>query len=207
MRRALALAAVLGIAALPQLAPAQPAAPPACFAAALPALRPVEEGNPNPACQTLALVLKTAAAPDIRWLPGQLVNAILDLTEGGFATNTFVLEFHVTPAFSQAFITGDDELVRFADSSLSARVGTWWVPKRFVTDAAGRFKSSEEIKDVLALPAESNPTLVAYSTKIVVGTFGYVGIAAPAFNRPGGSIQFWFPAEPIYTKDTVPASP
>jgi len=182
--------------------PCAAAADPSCFTSPLPNVAPSKAGNPEPACEVLAKVLETAAAPDTSWVPGQIVNAALKLSEGGFATDTFVLQFRVTPAFSAAFTSGGDELVRLSSSDAVARTGSWWVPKEFVTDSAGRWLPASAIEDMLALPQGSKLNIVAYSGAIDTGTFGYVGIAAPAFNHRGGSIQFWFPREPVYTKDT-----
>jgi hypothetical protein len=58
--------------------------------------------------------------------------------------------------------------------------------------------------NLLALPPQSDLREVAYSGAIDSGTVAYVGIVAPAFNHRGGAIQFWFPREPIYTKDVAP---
>ena len=118
------------------------------------------------------LLAATVGAADIEWLPGQIVNARLNLKEGGFATDTFVLEFRATPAFSTAFTNGRDELVRLSSSDPAARTGSWWVPKELVTDDAGRFLAAETIKEVLALPEDANLKIAAYSGNIASGTRG-----------------------------------
>jgi hypothetical protein len=177
------------------------AAQPSCFASPLPKMVTVAVGNPEPACQLLAKVLESAGGADIAWLPGQIVNSVLKLTEGGFATDTFVLQFRTSTAFSTAFSSGTDELVRLTTTDASARTGSWWVPKGFVTDPSGRWLSVDMIADVLALPPGSDLRQVAYSGAIDPGTVAYVGIVAPAFHHRGGAIQFWFPREPVYTKD------
>ena len=161
-------------------------------------------GNADPACQVLAKVLESAGGADIAWLPGQIVNSVLKLTEGGFATDTFVLQFRTSTAFSTAFTAGTDELVRLTTTDAAARTGSWWVPKEFVTDRSGRWLSADVIADLLALPPQSDLREAAYSGAIDPGTMAYVGIVAPAFNHRGGGIQFWFPREPIYTKDVEP---
>lgn len=195
--RAASLATIaIAFCAFPSIANAQPP----CFTSPLPKVATVKEGNRDRACQVLSKVLETSASPDTAWIPGQIVNSILQLTEGGFATDTFVLRFRTSQAFSAAFTAGDDELVRLSTTDPVARTGSWWVPKEFVTDGAGRWLSVETIEDLLALPPQADLKVVAYSGAIDVGTFGYVGIAAPAFSHHGGSIQFWFPREPIYTK-------
>jgi hypothetical protein len=195
--RGAVLAFTLLLAAWPSAARAQPS----CFTSPLPNVAPVKSGNPEPACQVLAKILETAGAADTAWLPGQIANAALKLTEGGFAKDTFVVEFRVTPDFSAAFTSGADELVRLSSTDASARTGSWWVPKEFVTDATGRWLSVAAIAELLALPPQANLQIVAYSGAIVTGTLGYAGIAAPAFNHRGGGVQFWFPSEPVYTKD------
>jgi hypothetical protein len=197
MRTRTLFAFVLALWALTPAAIAQPS----CFASPLPKIATAAVGNPEPACQLLAKVLESAGGADIAWLPGQIVNSVLKLTEGGFATDTFVLQFRTSAAFSTAFASGPDELVRLTTTDASARTGSWWVPKEFVTDAAGRWLSTAAIADVLALPPQSDLKQVAYSGAIDPGTVAYVGIVAPAFNHRGGAIQFWFPREPVYTKD------
>jgi hypothetical protein len=201
-RTAFVIAALLALSG-----PLAMAAEPACFTSPSP-LATAAAGNTDPACAVLAKVLATTAAPETAWVPGQTINTILKLTEGGFATDTFVLQFHVTTDFSTAFTTGGDELVRLSSSDASARTGSWWVPKEFVTDTAGRWLPVATIEDVLALPPQSDLKIVAYSGAIDAGTLGYVGIVAPAFNHRGGGIQFWFPREPVFTKDTsAPVGP
>jgi hypothetical protein len=185
-------------------APLAASAAPACFASPLPKLATVATGNADPACQVLAKILESAGGADIAWLPGQIVNSVLKLTEGGFATDTFVLQFRTSAAFSAAFTAGTDELVRLTTTDAAARTGSWWVPKEFVTDSSGRWLSTDTIADLLALPPQSDLRQVAYSGAIDSGTVAYVGIVAPAFGHRGGSIQFWFPREPIYTKDVAP---
>jgi hypothetical protein len=184
--------------------PATAAAQPSCFANPLPKVATVEEGNRERACQILARVLETSASPDSAWIPGQIVNSILNLKQGGFATDTFVLRFRVSDAFSAAFTAGTDELVRFSATSATALTGSWWVPKEYVTDGAGRWLSVEAIKDLLALPQQADLKIVVSSSAIDVGTLGYVGIVAPAFAHPGGGIQFWFPRAPVFSKPAEP---
>jgi hypothetical protein len=198
MKRSKLALVILALCCMPSVATAAPT----CFTTPLPNVAPSKTGNADPACEVLAKVLETAGGPDTSWVPGQIVNAALKLSEGGFGTDTFVLQFHVTPAFSATFTVGGDELVRLSSSDAVARTGSWWVPKEFVTDSTGRWLPASRIAELLALPQGSVLNIVAYSGAIDVGTFGYVGIAAPAFNHRGGSIQFWFPREPVYTKDT-----
>jgi len=198
MRAAAAFALMLW--AFPQIALAQPT----CFTSSLPQLAPVKTGNPDRACQVLAKVLESAPGPETAWIPGQIVDSTLKLTQGAFAKDTFVLAFRVTHEFSTTFTTGSDELVRLSSTDAGARTGSWWVPKEFVTDATGRWLSVEAIAELLALPPQADLKIVAYSGAIATGTFGYVGIAAPAFNHQGGGIQFWFPTEPVYTKAVAP---
>lgn len=205
MRRAAVRAALLlavGLVAS-SLVPATAAGgPPACFASPLPKLVTAKTGNPDRECQLLEKVLESAGTPEIEWVPGAIVNAVLKLTEGGFATDTYVLRFRVTPGFAEEFTAGTDQLVRLSSSDSAARTGAWWVPKEFVTDAAGNWLSNDTIAEVLALPPNSQLKIVAYAGAIDSGTLGYVGIVAPAFKHKGGGIQFWFPREPIFTKDT-----
>jgi len=203
VKRGVLLAGLLG--ALLCGLPAVTSAAPACFASPKP-VATSNDANAEQPCRVLARVLGTSAPLDIAWIPGQVVNSILKLTEGGFAIDTFVLRFRVTQAFSDAFTSGPEELVRLSATDSVARTGSWWVPKEFVTDASGRWLSLASIEEILALPPQSNLQIVAYSGAIDPGTMGYVGIVAPAFGHKGGGIQFWFPREPVYTKDTSPPS-
>jgi hypothetical protein len=199
LRAALLLAVALVASSLPAAAAG---GPPACFASPLPKLVTVKTGNPDRECQVLEKVLESSATPDMAWVPGAIVNAVLKLTEGGFATDTYVLQFHVTAGFTAVFTVGRDQLVRLSSSDAAARTGAWWVPKDYVTDTAGNWLSSDTIAETLALPQGSQLKVVAYAGAIDPGTLGYVGIVAPAFNHKGGGIQFWFPRAPVFTKDT-----
>ena len=160
--------------------------------------------NQTPAeCAELAKVLSSSDPKDVAWIPGAGLNSILGLTVGGFAVNSYALQFRVTARFNQLF-TQKDELVRFGNDEGRARGGSWWTTLETVTDNWGTLVSANDVETRLALPPASDPHVVAYSSAVAVGTMGYFGIVAPAFGRSGGAVQFWFPSEPVYTQKTVP---
>ena len=179
-------------------------AAPACFASPLPKLATVATGNPDPACQVLAKVLESAGGADIAWLPGQIVNSVLKLTEGGFAMNVRAPIPYQRRLQHGVHGRNRRTLALYRRPTAAARTGSWWVPKEFVTDSSGRWLPTDTIADLLALPPQSDLRQVAYSGAVDSGTVAYVGIVAPAFGHRGGAIQFWFPREPIYTKDVAP---
>lgn len=154
-------------------------------------------------CDELGEILLTTDQKDVAWIPGGGLNAILGLTEGGFATGSYTLQFRVSERFNRAF-EGRYELVRFANDEARARAGSWWTTLEAVTSENGKLLTASDLETRLALPQNSVPHVVAYSAGVAVGTLGYFGIAAPAFGRAGGAVQFWFPSEPVFTRETDP---
>jgi len=152
------------------------------------------------ACDELGKILQATNQKDVAWIPGAGLNAILGLGEGGFASNSYALQFRVSPRFDELF-AGQDELVRFAPDETRACGGSWWTTLQSVTAGNGRFVSASDLEARLALPQSSVPRVVAYSSGVALGTVGYFGIVAPAFGRGGGAVQFWFPSEPVFTKE------
>jgi hypothetical protein len=154
-------------------------------------------------CEELNEVLLATDQKDVAWIPGAGLNAILGLNEGGFATDSYALQFRVSQRFNQVF-AGKDELVRFANDEGRARGGSWWTTLETVTSSSGKLVTAADLAARLALPQSSVPHVVAYSSGVAVGTLGYFGIVAPAFGRSGGGVQFWFPSEPVFTRETNP---
>jgi hypothetical protein len=157
----------------------------------------------TPQCAELSKVVASTEPKDVAWIPGEGLNAILGLTEGGFPSNAYAIHFRVTKAFNDAF-AGQDELVRFGEDEGRARGGSWWTTLQFVSDGSGKLMNADRVEAVLALPLPSVLHVVAYSNGVAVGTLGYFGLVAPAFGRPGGAVQFWFPSEPVFTMKTAP---
>jgi len=155
------------------------------------------------ACDELDKILAATDQKDVAWVPGSGLNAILSLASGGFAVGSYALQFRVSQRFNQAFV-GQDELVRFGNDEARARGGSWWTTFETVSSGSGQFVSGAELAARLALPQSSIPHVVAFSSGVAVGTLGYFGIAAPAFDHGGGGVQFWFPSEPVFTERTQP---
>jgi hypothetical protein len=159
--------------------------------------------SPEPtACVVLRKLLASTSHRDIAWIPGDGVNEILGLSEGGFPAGSYVVQFRVSKAFNAAFV-GRDELVRFASGEGAARGGSWWTLLECVTDSNGRLDDSRQISSILALPPQSEPHVIAFSSGVAEGTMGYFGVISPAFGRDGGGMQFWFPSEPVFTSKTA----
>jgi len=178
---------------------------PSCFAAPP---RLMADGSYAPsrgsgACDELEKILAATDQKDVAWIPGSGLNAILSLASGGFAAGSYALQFRVSQRFNQVFV-GQDELVRFGNDEARARGGSWWTTFETVSSRSGEFVSSAELAARLALPESSIPHVVAFSSGVAVGTLGYFGIAAPAFDHGGGAVQFWFPSEPVFTEKTQP---
>lgn len=155
------------------------------------------------ACTELNALLAATDLKDIAWIPGAGLNVIVGSREGGFAANSYALQFRVSDRFNQVF-TGKDELVRFGGEEAGARMGSWWTTLESVESNNGSIVGVSEIEDRLALPLVSVPHVVAYARYVKVGTVGYFGIVAPAFGHIGGAVQFWFPPEPVVTGKTQP---
>ncbi len=159
--------------------------------------------QPSEACGELGKILQATTQKDVAWIPGAGLNAILGLSEGGFASNSYALQFRVSQRFDELF-AGQDELVRFAADETRACAGSWWTTLQSVTSTNGQFVNAADLEARLALPQSSIPRVVAYSSGVAVGTLGYFGIVAPAFGRSGGAVQFWFPSAPVFTKEFRP---
>lgn len=185
-----------------QIGVAKSAGVPSCFAnpPSIAADGSYSVSQASGACGELGKILQATTQKDVAWIPGAGLNAILGLSEGGFAPNSYALQFRVSQRFDELF-AGQDELVRFAADETRACGGSWWTTLQSVTSANGRFVNATDLEARLALPQSSVPSVVAYSNGVAVGTLGYFGIVAPAFGRSGGAVQFWFPSEPVFTKE------
>jgi hypothetical protein len=103
-----------------------------------------------------------------------------------FLPGTEVVQFIVTDRFDQAF--GPVQLVRVSGSPDSARFGSWWPTRRQVEGPDKRFKSADEIRAELALT--QTPACIAFAKSVRTGVRGYMGVVAPAFDEPGGAVEF-----------------
>jgi hypothetical protein len=113
-------------------------------------------------------------------LDGVLYPAFLPGTEVvRFVTDRFDREFH-----------GPTGLVRVSTQAVSARSGSWWTSLATVSDGT-RLIGAEAIRAKLALTG--TPSCLAYASLVRNGVRGYMGVVAPAFDEPGGGLEFWFP--------------
>jgi len=113
-------------------------------------------------------------------LDGVLYPAFLPGTEVvHFVTDRFEREFH-----------GATGLVRVSTAAVSARSGSWWTSLSTVSDGT-RLIGAEAIRAKLALTG--TPSCIAYASLVRNGVRGYMGVVAPAFDEPGGGLEFWFP--------------
>ncbi len=113
-------------------------------------------------------------------LDGVLYPAFLPGTEVvRFFTDRFEREFH-----------GATGLVRVSTAAVTARSGSWWTSLATVSDGT-RLIGAEAIRAKLALTG--TPSCIAYASFVRNGVRGYMGVVAPAFDEPGGGLEFWFP--------------
>jgi hypothetical protein len=123
------------------------------------------------------------ADPEIKTsgeLDGVLYPAFLPGTEVvRFFTDRFEREFH-----------GATGLVRVSTAAVTARSGSWWTSLATVSDGT-RLIGAEAIRAKLALTG--TPSCIAYASFVRNGVRGYMGVVAPAFDEPGGGLEFWFP--------------
>jgi hypothetical protein len=170
---------------------------PACFATP-PMLAAngsfVLPNSPLAPCEELDELLLATSPKETAWISGAGVNAIIGIDQGGFAPNSYAVEFRVTPQFNTVFAGPvRDELVRFAGNEAAAEHGAWWTTLESVTSDTGGLVDASTVEDSLALPPGAIPHVIAYSSRVVIGTIGYFGIVSPAFTHSGGAVQFWFP--------------
>jgi hypothetical protein len=119
-----------------------------------------------------------------------------------FLPGTEVVRFVVTEPFSKVF-TGSMRLVRVSGKSISARGGSWWTTLSTVTDS-GKLMTGDQIRARLALT--DTPACIAFADSVKPGVRGYMGVTAPAFDEPGGGVEFWFPPNAVVAP-TVHALP
>jgi hypothetical protein len=119
-----------------------------------------------------------------------------------FLPGTEVVRFVVTEPFSKVF-TGSMRLVRVSGKSISARGGSWWTTLSTVLDN-GKMMNAEQIRARLALT--DTPACIAYADAVRPGVRAYMGVTAPAFDEPGGGVEFWFPPNAVVAT-TVHALP
>jgi hypothetical protein len=148
-------------------------------------------------CDELDEILASTNPQDIAWISGTGLNGIIGLNQGGFASDSYAVEFRVSPQFNSVFSTGQNELVRFGNDAPSAQRGRWWTTLETVQSSNGSLVGLTDLEERLALPPASVPHAIAYGSGVAAGAVGYFGIVASAFGHAGGAVQFWFPTGPV----------
>jgi hypothetical protein len=148
----------------------------------------------SPICDVYVRLLDSGAT-EIELASAAHLNAELGgVLYPAFLPGTEAVRFVVTDRFNQSF-SRTVPLVRVSTNAAGARYGSWWTTRSQVQDAQRNLKDPEELRAELALP--STPSCIAYSTAIRPGVRAYMGVVAPAFNEPGGAVEFWFPPDAV----------
>jgi hypothetical protein len=154
----------------------------------------------SPVCAVYDALLSTAT--DIELLSARRANAELDgILYPAFLPGTEVVRFVPGSGFVAALGAGN-QLVRVSRSAAGARYGSWWTTLRQVSDPSGALAGPAVIRALLALT--DSPTCVAYASDVARGVRAYMGVVAPAFDEPGGAVEFWFPPDAVVAPRTAP---
>jgi hypothetical protein len=147
----------------------------------------------SPVCAVYDDLLKSGAT-DIELDSARHVNAQLGgVLYPAFVPGTEVVRFTVTPAFNATF-ERTNRLVRVSETRTGAMYGSWWTTTAQLQDGTTSLDAAR-IRAILALTY--TPSCMAASTEVRPGVRAYMGVVAPAFDEPGGSIEFWFPPDAV----------
>ena len=119
-----------------------------------------------------------------------------------FLPGAEAVRFVVAGNFARAFAS-PSVLVRVSTTAVTARSGSWWTVLALVSEG-GHLLNAEAIRKKLALT--DTPSCIAYAKTVRSGVRGYMGVVAPAFDEPGGGVEFWFPPDAVVA-DTVSEIP
>jgi len=187
---------------LPTKAPWPWPAIPACLKDAA-AITPGKDDFSAPAC-SVYLALLASEATDITLDSALRANTEINgALYPAFLPGSQVVHFIVTERFNQKFGQAN-RLVRVSGSPDGARFGSWWTTLHQVEDAHQQVKNADELRAELALTA--TPSCLAQAKIIHSGVRGYMGVVAPAFDQPGGGVEFWFPPDAVVA-ESVSAVP
>jgi hypothetical protein len=154
----------------------------------------------SPVCTVYDAVLTSAS--EIELISARRANAEFDgVLYPAFLPGTEVVRF-VPGAGFMASLGGGNTLVRVSRSGAGARHGSWWTTRRQISDSAGALDAPERIRALLALT--DSPTCIAYASDVARGVRAYLGVTAPAFDEPGGAVEFWFPPDAVAAPRTAP---
>ncbi len=155
----------------------------------------------SPACAAYTALLDSGAA-DIELDSALRLNAEVNgVLYPAFLPGTEVVRFIVTNPFNKTF-GRTNRLVRVSTSPNGAQYGSWWTTLHQVQDAHRQLKDGDELRAELALTY--TPSCIAYAKEIRMGVRGYMGVVAPAFDEPGGAIEFWFPPNAVVVDSVSP---
>ena len=153
----------------------------------------------SPICTVYEDVLKSGAT-DIELESARRVNAQLGgVLYPAFVPGTEVVRFTVTPAFNASFERAN-RLVRVSETRTGAMYGSWWTTTAQLQDGNATLDAAR-IRAILALTY--TPSCMAASTEVRPGVRAYMGVVAPAFDEPGGSVEFWFPPDAVVAGPVV----
>jgi hypothetical protein len=154
----------------------------------------------SPVCSVYDALLGSAAS-GIEFVSARRLNAEFDgVLYPAFLPGTEVVRFVPGPGFVAALGAGN-ALVRVSRSAAGARYGSWWTTLAQLSDARGLLPA-ERLRAILALT--DSPACVAYASGVAPGVRGFMGVVAPAFNEPGGAVEFWFPPDSVTAARTEP---
>lgn len=159
-----------------------------------------------PACAVFAKLSQGFEATAVALVSARQLNGEFDgVLYPAFLPGTEVVRFVTTARFGEAFARdGDMRLVRVSGSRAGARSGSWWTTRGQVS-SGGTPLPAERIRGILALLA--TPACMASALAVPAGIVGYFGVTAPAFDEPGGGVEFWFPPEVVQAAPAVVSLP
>ncbi len=135
--------------------------------------------------------LRQGGGVDIGLVSAQRMNAEFQgVLYPAFLPGTEVVRFVTTEKFNDA-LQGAHQLVRVSTSRGGAQFGLWWTTLDQVTEN-GHVMNAEAIRSKLALT--STPACIVYASAVHANVLAYLGVVAPAFDRRGGGIEWWFPS-------------
>ncbi len=153
----------------------------------------------SPVCPLYDQLL-TSGVTRIELVSARRLNGEMDgVLYPAFLPGTEVVTFLTEDKFNQSF-HGATGLVRVSGKAVSARNGSWWTTLSTVTNN-GKLLDAASIRQKLALPNE--PSCLAYADNVRSGIIAYMGVVAPAFDQPGGGVEFWLPPGAVVAKKTV----
>jgi hypothetical protein len=150
----------------------------------------------SPLCFDYELLL-TSGVSDIELKSARRLNGEMDgVLYPAFVPGTEVVTFIVTEKFIEKF-HGERELVRVSGKAITALSGSWWTTLETVSER-GHLMDADAIRAKLALL--DTPSCIAYADLVRTGVRAYMGVVSPAFDEPGGGIEFWFPPNAVVAK-------